>query len=98
MPVQTSPFTYLQIDDGPPFIPDSITRAGFLFGQEENQNDDPVKSYHLTSQVVFAHYVYHGKEFQNFYRTGKWGKFNDTPLFQMVGLLTIDKENAPCLP
>ena len=98
MPTQTSPLVYLQIDDGPPFIPDSITRAGFLFGKEENQYDDPVKSYQLTSQVVFAHYVHRKKEYKNFYRTGKWGTFNDTPLFQMVGLLTIDKENAPCPP
>lgn len=82
----------IQIDDELPFIPDHVIKIGVFYGKEEVTGDtDAVKSFIMTSSCAYAHYIYKGKEFKNYYKKGVWTNgTNDMPRFCICELLDID--------
>lgn len=80
----------IQIENEAAFIPDQVIRAGNVFGTEEvTLRKDTVRNFKPSSHYAVIHYVYNGKEVQNFYRYGVWASgTNDIPRFQVSGLLS----------
>lgn len=80
----------IQIENELPFIPDHVIRAGNVFGTEElTVRSDAVRNFKPTSHYAVIHYVYDGKETQNFYKDGVWARgTNDMPRFRVSGLLS----------